>query len=536
MRIRLNVFTAVVAAGALLSARGAARADLGVPISDPRPVNTNASVDNGLDLAPSIATDGQGNWIAVWTSTNSASGVPGDSDIFFARSIDNGENWSVPSPLNTNANTDSGIDSNPRIATDRLGHWVVVWHSSDTLGGTIGGEFNILVSRSSNNGANWSPPAALNSNSTVRPYRDVSAHIAADGVGHWIAVWMSNDPLGTTGIDFDIFFARSIDNGEHWSPAAPLNANAGANGVVDEGEPFVAMNSQGIAVAAWSSKDTLGSTIGTDLDILVARSLDGGLNWSVPIPLNTNASFDAIRDSSPSLALDDQGHCAAVWSSRARPGFPDNGNSYILTARSLDNGANWSFPAVLNANASGISGTELSPRIITDGRGRWVVAWTNDLIFVTANSDADLLIVESDDDGANWTFPGVLNTNAGQDDGGDNFVDLATDDAGNWVAVWSSNDSLGGTIGIDPDCLSARFARPDCNSNLIADAAETAAGLATDVNGNSIPDACESFSADPPPGGGGIGAGLCGGGTAAFAPISLVGIACMGLAFRRQYS
>lgn len=50
----------------------------------------------------------------------------------------------------------------------------------------------------------------------------------------------------------------------------------------------------------------------------------------------------------------------------------------------------------------------------------------------------------------------ALNTNAGVDAGADFFPEVTTDGAGNWVAVWESNDSLGGTVGTDYDILVSR--------------------------------------------------------------------------------
>ena len=55
-----------------------------------------------------------------------------------------------------------------------------------------------------------------------------------------------------------------------------------------------------------------------------------------------------------------------------------------------------------------------------------------------------------------WTDPAALNTNATSDSGGDRDPQVTTDGAGNWVAAWESEDSLGGTIGTDEDILVAR--------------------------------------------------------------------------------
>ena len=53
--------------------------------------------------------------------------------------------------------------------------------------------------------------------------------------------------------------------------------------------------------------------------------------------------------------------------------------------------------------------------------------------------------------------PQALNTNAGSDSGSDYVPQVATDGAGNWVAVWDSDDSLGGTIDTDFDILFTTF-------------------------------------------------------------------------------
>lgn len=125
----------------------------------PVPLNGNAAADNRDDLAPRATTDGSGNWIVVWHSNENLGGVTGgDNDVFLSRSTNNGSSWSPVAVLNVNAGTDAGADSFPDIVTDRNGVWVAVWQSNDTLGGTIGTDWDILVSRSTNNGITWTAP------------------------------------------------------------------------------------------------------------------------------------------------------------------------------------------------------------------------------------------------------------------------------------------------------------------------------------------------------------------------------------------
>ena len=123
-------------------------------ITDPTPLNTNAATDEGLDIGALVATDGAGTWVAVWRSTDTLGGKVGDDpDIFFARSFDEGQTWTDPRAITTNAGSDSGKDWLPRLATDDGSIWIVVWPSNDPLEGTIGHDFDILFARSTDGGA-----------------------------------------------------------------------------------------------------------------------------------------------------------------------------------------------------------------------------------------------------------------------------------------------------------------------------------------------------------------------------------------------
>jgi hypothetical protein len=119
------------------------------------------------DFWAQVTTDGLGVWVAVWHSLGSLDGTIGtDRDILVARSTDDGATWTAPVALNTNAATDSGYDAVAQVTTDGLGAWVAVWVSDDSLGDTIGTDFDILVARSTDDGATWTAPVALNTNAT----------------------------------------------------------------------------------------------------------------------------------------------------------------------------------------------------------------------------------------------------------------------------------------------------------------------------------------------------------------------------------
>ncbi len=492
----------------VLASVGAARADLGVPISMTRPVSDLA----GDDAVPQVATDGHGLWIAVWQSSDplgSSSG--GDFDIVFARSVDSGQHWSQPLALNTDAAMDGRSDVNPSIATDGQGHWVVAWDKSFSR---IEDD-DILFARSIDNGANWSAPAPLNTNAANDTNSDSNPFVATDGQGRWIAVWDLHSS------DIDVLYARSTDNGANWSAPLPLNANAANDTLIDH-DARITSDGQGHWVAVWTSS----AGFGLAGDPVVVRSIDGGVNWSSPKLLNANGAT-AEFDSNPEIVTDGNGHWVAAWESYGQPGNPLGTDGDVLVTRSLDNGANWSLPVPLNANASTDSRDDFFVRITTDGAGNWAAVWATVEDLGGIGTEGDILVARSIDDGAAWSLPAPLNSNAVGDAAEDSYPAVATDRRGEWVAVWALYPPLqGGNIS------AAHFGLPDCNANLIGDPTEIAAFISPDLNFNSIPDACEVLS--PPPGQNGCGVGICGAGVPAFAPLMALGLFFLGRAFRHR--
>jgi hypothetical protein len=126
-------------------------------------------------------------------------------------------------------------------------------------------------------------------------------------------VWHSWDSLGDTiGTDSDILVARSTDDGVTWTEPAALNTDASTD-LGDDWDAQVTSGGQGAWAAVWVSDDSLGDTIGTDWDILVAHSTDDGVTWTAPAALNTNAASDRADDFWPQLTTDAQGTWVAVW-------------------------------------------------------------------------------------------------------------------------------------------------------------------------------------------------------------------------------
>jgi Neuraminidase (sialidase) len=388
-------------------------------------------------------------------------------------------NFAQPTPLNTNAAMDTGFDHFPVVVTDRAGTWVAAWSSGDSLGNSIGTDEDLLFQRSTDNGATWSPVAPLNTNAASDTYSDRLPELATDGAGHWVAVWEArNIAVGSPDVDRDIYVARSADNGVSWSAPAALNTNA----ATDSGNdiiPVIRTDGLGNWVVVWETNETMGDTLGQDADIFFARSTDNGLIWSDPAPLNTDAAIDERGDFQPDIVADGLGHWVAVWSSRNTFDSTVGVDPDIVCARSVDGGATWTDPAVVNHYAATDADDDAEPEITTDRNGLWVVAWTSIGSLGATGVDGDIFLATSSDNGAMWSEARPLNTNAEMDSGTDRFCDVQTDGAGQWVAVWESDDTFGDTLGTDRDIMIS-FSTDDTAT--WTDPAAIAAYAASDVS------------------------------------------------------
>jgi hypothetical protein len=369
-----------------------------------------------------------------------------------------------------------------RFRVGRLGHWLLAPGALIALACNMGSdagdagssaiENNLLIARSSDGGVTWTAPAPLSESDAAILGDDSGPQVATDFQGGWIAAWDSTKLGDLPRLDSDIALARSSDAGLNWTARADLNNNADTDEGGDSNVQIVWGAQNTTWTALWQSWDSLGDTIGTDGDLLFARSTDDGLSWSDPAVLNSLAATDTEDDKKPQLATDGAGNWVAVWYSPEGYNLPplptqppeddDPADRDILTAYSNDNAVTWSASAPLNGNAVGDSGGDSVPQIVTDGT-TWIAVWQiSDIASPSTvgateslgtGNDDDILYARSFDAGATWTYPEPLNTNAltGIIRRGGRVVYRPNDDrdpqletdGSLWIAVWASADDLG---------------------------------------------------------------------------------------------
>lgn len=89
---------------------------------------------NAVSLSEgNLSTDGDQHWLGVWQGFHD---TDRDMDVYGSVSLDDGGRWSSIAALNPNADSDEPweYEMAPTLATDGNGRWIVVWQSGDATG------------------------------------------------------------------------------------------------------------------------------------------------------------------------------------------------------------------------------------------------------------------------------------------------------------------------------------------------------------------------------------------------------------------
>ncbi len=431
-------------------------------VTFPLPLNLTGISDDALDQRPRLVSDGGNVWLAVWQSTFDLGGSVGsDFDILVSRSTNNGASWSMPLVLNRTAEGDGAVDDlDPQVVTNGNGLWLAVWTSE-----VGGGDRDVLLARSTTNGLIWSPVVPLNNNAAGDSGDDLAPQLVTDGQGVWVAVWESDEPVAGSGNDVDVLFSRSVNSGSTWSPPQPLSNVAVADGSAADGGPQVA-TAGGTWIAVWHSEYNAGGELGGDDDIFFARSVDGGADWSAAQPLNDNAATDIGDDRAVQVVALGAGHWVAVWESDDELDQDLGTDRDLLYARSIDDGVTWSPAALLNSTGSGDgSAADRDPRLALTATGLVVAVWSSEASLggEEGGPDTDVLFAFSEDRGQSWSDPQVLSTSDQLDPQANDVAADVAARGGLAMVAWQSDSDLGGAIGSDDDVLFVHLGWINCD-------------------------------------------------------------------------
>ena len=255
----------------------------------------NISNNSGDSSFPKITVSGNNVYIA-WAFTVTKK----DYDILFTKSSDGGTTFSTPVNLSNNFG-DSGI---PQMAVS--GNNVFVTWENNGLG-----DFDVFVAKSTDNGNTFTAPV----NVSHDPKQSGAPQIAISGNNVYV-VWMDNTPG-----NYDVFVAKSIDDGSTFGKPINLSNNGG-----DSGYPEMAASENNVYVV-WT--DTVSNK---NYDILFSKSTDGGTTFGTPVNISNNSGASGWAQVSVA------GNVYVIWDDST----PGNYDTFI--AKSTDGGTTFSTP------------------------------------------------------------------------------------------------------------------------------------------------------------------------------------------------
>jgi hypothetical protein len=335
-----------------------------------------------------------------------------------------GEAITVSSPVFTGPAV-----TGPRLAVDRDGNATAIWAQGEASTAVIQTSRYVAASQS------WTPPAVRS-----LPGEASGPQVAADASGNVVAVWRRFD-----GAHHRIQAARYLAASDSWTVPLDLSApehhanfarvavDAAGNAIVlwwTELTPTtgaVQTARMTAATGTWSGVRDLISETAIFASIAVACdpagnamtvfTLDGSLYWAWYVAPTDNwkgpGRFTSGGGGSPDVAMDAEGTAIAIW---------NHPSGVTYAARFVPAFESWLLPTIITSSAV------VSPKVALNAAGDGQAVWVRTV--GTQNVVEAMLYSAAS---RTWTGPTVLSPEGSAYPA----VDVAVDETGNAVAVWS---------------------------------------------------------------------------------------------------
>ncbi|MCU0342908.1 MAG: T9SS type A sorting domain-containing protein, partial [Ignavibacterium sp.] len=288
---------------------------------------------------PSIAIDKNGTFILTRKGTTSFQG------IYSHFSNDNGITWSNQKTISTNdiERATTATDVNPN--SSYYGRTYACWAK-------LVPPYSIGFSYSNDGAQNWTPSAELSNLNRRRAGGEI-----AIGPNNEVYICWAEITSVSPFTEVNVGFASSSNGGSSWNineNAFPMN---GIVGIIPEkqsirvnGLPRIAVDlsntsTRGTIYIVTSQKNL--SPAGSDPDIILRKSTDGGLNWSNGIRVNQDALSNGKYQFFPGITIDQFGGVNIIFYDDRNTTSDSSG---VFLARSTDAGNTWTEYEISDKN------------------------------------------------------------------------------------------------------------------------------------------------------------------------------------------
>ena len=401
-----------------------------VPSSSSMKWQVASLIDNNCGIAynPQVAIDPNGNGIAVWREQ-----CPPLSQQIYANYYNTNSGWGIPVRVSNN----SGGAGAPQIRMYPNGNAIAIWIQSD-------GTYSSIYSSTYTLGSGWGA-SLLVENNTGDAYLPV---IAIRSNGDAIAIWQQND--GTYTSIYGNYYTSNVGWGAatlvensirdaSW-PDLGINNNGDAvaiwsqsNGVATSiyanyftvaggwagatllessnqsaGDPQVAVDVNGVAIAVWRQRD------GTYNSIYANQYLNG-VGWGSATLIESSIG-DAHE---PKISFSPNGNAMAAWDQY-------NGSDYCFFVNNYTANVGWGTASNVKCNASDV---DIVYYKNDEAMAAWAI-WDGSKVSLEASKYVAA---------SGWSSPEMISNNSASTD----VVQIATNQNGVTLAVWGT---LGGIL------------------------------------------------------------------------------------------
>jgi len=308
------------------------------------PVNNTSTT--GDQTNPSIAMDDAGNFVVTWQTTH----VYTTETSVFAQRFD--ADGTGHGEFRVDGFSGANMQ-NPTVAMNATGAFVIAFEAEGGFDGNLAGIY-----------AKWYDSDGVSQGSgRVNDFGtndQTSPAVAMDGAGNFVVVWQSYGQDNATA-GWGVYGQRYDADGNEIDGEFLINTD---ETVYDEFEPSVAMDSDGNFVVAWTGiEGNLTQAVFTQLFDNSGAQIGGNVR------VNTENSL--IQDA-PSVAMQSNGDFTVVWNENYQEGA---GNYGIYGQRYTSGGAADGGEFRINTTTTG---DQVSPAVGVDQNGRIVVAWSGE--------------------------------------------------------------------------------------------------------------------------------------------------------------
>jgi hypothetical protein len=361
---------------------------------------TSGTQQTNVNVQPrTVAMDSSGNYVVVWQGNGATDGAGIYAQRYNASGAAQGSEFRV------NATT-SGTQSDPAVAMDANGNFVVAWTSNgqdgsgdgvyaqrfNAAGVAQGGEFRVNTNTSGNQRC---PVIAMNANGTFVIGWDSTGQ---DGSGEGVYAKRYNASGVAQGSEFRVNVTTANDQ---WCDSA-------------------AMDASGNFIIAFSSGD------GNGLGVFTRRYDAAGNALTGEVRVNTTTSGDQTWDS---VAMNASGEYVVAWNSMGQ-----DGSGVGIYAQRFDaNGVAQGSEFRVNTTTAG---DQVTATVGIDNAGNFVITWSSYI----QDAGSSWGVYKQDYNADGTTFGGETRVNT-TTAGDQQYAGVAMNGVGQYVVIWSGNGS-----------------------------------------------------------------------------------------------